>query len=74
MTVGEVRDGGNVRGDAVRWTLKLPVFALRDGTRVPMRPCHSAGSRFWQAMEAIRKFLGDGTRDDFPVGWIFDSY
>jgi hypothetical protein len=53
-------------------TRDRPVLILQDGTEVPLRPYHSAGSQSWQAVEAIRKFLGDPRRDDFPVGYIFD--
>lgn len=69
-TVSTVRDSAD---DTIKSTTKLPVFVMKDGTRVPMRPYHSAGSQSWKAIEAIRKFLGDDNRDDFPVGWIFDD-
>lgn len=69
-TVSTVRDNPTNR---VKNPTKLPVFVMNDGTRVPMRPYHSAGSQSWKAIEAIRKFIGDDNRDDFPVGWIFDD-
>jgi len=69
-TVSTVSDSAT---DTVKSTTKLPVFVMKDGTRVPMRPYHSAGSQSWKAIEAIRKFLGDDNRDDFPVGWLFDD-
>ena len=59
--------------DLVQQTNKQPVFVLKDGTKVPMRPYHSAGGQSWQAIEAIRKFMGDPRRDDFPTGWIHDD-
>lgn len=66
--VSEVRSAES--GDTS--SIKRPVFVLKDGTKVPMRPYHSAGGQSWQAIEAIRKFIGDPKRDDFPVGYIFD--
>ncbi|MCR9135401.1 MAG: hypothetical protein NXI27_05365 [Alphaproteobacteria bacterium] len=69
-TVSTVSDAST---DTVKSPTKLPVFVMNDGTRVPMRPYHSAGSQSWKAIEAIRKFIGDDNRDDFPVGWIFDD-
>lgn len=70
--VSTVRGSAHDLSDTAGSTLDQPVFVLRDGSRVPMRPYHSAGSQSWEAVEAIRKFLGDDNRDDFPVGWIFD--
>ena len=67
--VSEVRSTPDSQS-AVQNTNKQPVFVLKDGTKVPMRPYHSAGSQSWEAIEAIRKFMGDPRRDDFPVGWI----
>ncbi len=72
-TVSTIRDVASDPSDTVRNPTKQPVFVMKDGTIVPMRPYHSAGSQSWKAIEAIRKFLGDDTRDDFPVGWIFDD-
>jgi len=46
-----------------------PDLVLVDGTRVPMRPYHSAGSQSWHAVAAIKLFLGQDL-DDAPVGWI----
>ncbi|WP_375186397.1 hypothetical protein [Pseudooceanicola sp.] len=46
-----------------------PDLVLKDGTRVPMRPYHSAGSQSWHAVAAIKLFLGQDL-DDAPVGWI----
>ena len=60
-------------GETLRNPNKQPVFVLKDGTKVPMRPYHSAGAQSWQTIEAIRKFMGDPRRDDFPTGWIFDE-
>ena len=68
--VSEVRTNAD-RMDKIEHTNKQPVFVLKDGTKVPMRPYHSAGAQSWEAIEAIRKFMGDPRRDDFPVGWIF---
>ena len=60
--------------DAVhRSSIKRPVFVLTDGTKVPMRPYHAAGGQSWRTIEAIRTFMGDPNRDDFPVGYLFDD-
>ena len=67
--VSEVRSATDTDAPA-QSTNKQPVFVLKDGTKVPMRPYHSAGGQSWEAIEAIRKFMGDPRRDDFPVGWI----
>jgi hypothetical protein len=69
-TVSEVKEASS---DAIKSTTKLPVFVMNDGTTVPMRPYHSAGGQSWKAIEAIRKFIGDDNRDDFPVGYLFDD-
>jgi len=66
--VSEVGRQGQTRGHGQ----KRPVILLTDGTRVPMRPYHSAGSQSWEAVIAVRKFLGHDS-PDLPVGWIPDD-
>ncbi|WP_407492575.1 hypothetical protein [Pseudooceanicola sp. MF1-13] len=46
-----------------------PDLVLKDGTRVPMRPYHAAGSQSWNAVAAVKLFLGQDL-DDAPTGWI----
>lgn len=53
--------------------LKRPVLVLLDGTRVPARPYHSAGGQSWDAVIAIRKFIGQDKTDDLPVGRLSDD-
>lgn len=54
-----------------------PVLILQDGTPVPVRPYHSAGSQSWHVVAAIKLFLGQDLHDA-PVGWIppeaFDQF
>jgi hypothetical protein len=54
-----------------------PNLVLRDGTRVPMRPYLAAGGQSWNAVAAVKLFLGQPL-EDAPVGWIspaeFDTY
>lgn len=67
--VSEIRDSGVTRGNG----RKRPVIVLKDGTRVPIRPYHSAGAQSWHAIMAIRRFIGQEKTDDLPVGWIPDD-
>lgn len=46
-----------------------PSLIMKDGTVVPMRPYHAAGGQSWQAVAAVRLFLGQRL-DDAPVGWL----
>lgn len=46
-----------------------PHLRLTDGTYVPMRPYHAAGSQSWHAVAAVKLFLGQDL-DDAPVGWL----
>ena len=46
-----------------------PDLILTDGTRIPMRPYHSAGTQSWEAVAGVKLFLGQKL-DDAPVGWI----
>lgn len=64
--VSELRRAGETRGDGQ----KRPVIVLKDGSRVPIRPYHSAGAQSWTAIMAIRRFIGQDMTDDLPVGWI----
>lgn len=64
--VSEFRRAGETRGDGG----KRPVIVLKDGSRVPIRPYHSAGGQSWTAIMAIRRFIGQDKTDDLPVGWI----
>lgn len=54
-----------------------PNLVLRDGTRVPMRPYHAAGTQSWNAVAAVKLFLGQDL-DDAPTGWLppqeFDTF
>lgn len=56
---GDMRDNG----------LKQPVLILTDGTRVPLRPYHSAGGASFGAVAAIQHFLGQPITGA-PVGWL----
>jgi len=67
--VSETRGSGDSRGSGH----KRPVIVLKDGTRVPIRPYHSAGAQSWNAIIAIRRFVGQEKTDDLPVGWISDD-
>lgn len=67
--VSEIRGSGDSRGSGA----KRPVIVLKDGTRVPIRPYHSAGAQSWDAIIAIRRFVGQDKMDDIPVGWISDD-
>ncbi len=60
-------------GDSHGGGRKRPVIVLKDGTRVPIRPYLSAGAQTWDAIIAIRRFIGQERRDDLPVGWISDD-
>ncbi|MEM0989318.1 MAG: hypothetical protein AAGK00_10590 [Pseudomonadota bacterium] len=55
-----------------------PVMVLKDGTEVPMRPYHSAGTQSWHAVAAVKLFLGQSIADEAPTGWLppeeFDEY
>ncbi|MGR3323637.1 MAG: hypothetical protein ACU0DK_17095 [Pseudooceanicola sp.] len=46
-----------------------PDLLLKDGTRVPVRPYHSAGTQSWHVVAAVKLFLGQRL-DDAPVGWL----
>ena len=46
-----------------------PHLLLKDGTYVPMRPYHAAGSQSWHAVAALKLFLGQKL-EDAPVGWL----
>ncbi len=67
--VSEIRASGESHGGG----RKQPVIILKDGTRVPIRPYHSAGAQSWNAIIAIRRFIGQEKIDDLPVGWISDD-
>ena len=67
--VSEIRKAGESHGSG----RKRPVIVLKDGTRVPIRPYHSAGAQSWDAIIAIRRFVGQEKTDDLPVGWISDD-
>jgi len=67
--VSETRRSGESRGNR----LNQPELALKDGTRAPIRPYHSAGAQSWTAVMAIRRFIGQDKTDDLPVGWIPDD-
>ena len=54
--------------DAMRGSFR-PDLVLKDGTRIPMRPYHSAGTQSWEAVAGVKLFLGQRL-DDAPVGWI----
>ncbi len=67
--VSETRGTGDSHGGG----RKQPVIVLKDGTRVPIRPYYSAGAQSWNAIIAIRRFIGQEKTDDLPVGWISDD-
>ncbi|MDH3668700.1 MAG: hypothetical protein OEN23_17380 [Paracoccaceae bacterium] len=67
--VSVIRGSGDSRGSG----RKQPVIVLQDSTRVPIRPYHSAGAQSWNAVIAIRRFIGQEKMDDLPVGWISDD-
>jgi len=46
-----------------------PDLVLKDGKHVPMRPYFSAGSQSWNAVAAVKLFLGQKL-EDTPVGWL----
>lgn len=46
-----------------------PVLVLKDGTRVPLRPYHSAGGASFDTVAAIQHFLGQDIVGA-PVGWL----
>lgn len=54
-----------------------PELILKDGTRAPMRPYHSAGSQSWHMVAAVTLFL-DQPLKSAPVEWIppeeFDTF
>ncbi len=63
--LSEVRRADETRGNG----LKRPVLVLKDGTRAPLRPDHSAGGMSFNAVAAIQHFLGREITDA-PVGWL----
>ncbi len=56
---GDMRDNG----------LKQPMLVLKNGTRVPLRPYHSAGGASFDTVAAIQHFLGQPITGA-PVGWL----
>ncbi len=66
--LSEKRRADEMRGDGK----KRPVLVLKDGTRVPIRPYHSAGGQSFDAVAAIQRFLGQEVTGA-PVGWIPDE-
>ena len=58
--------------------VRRPVLILKDGTEAPMRPYHAAGSQSWNAVAAVKLFLGQSIAEDAPTGWIppeeFDTF
>lgn len=68
---------GTVGAQATDQGRDRPNLILTDGTHVPMRPYHAAGSQSWHAVAAVKLFLGQPL-EDAPVGWLppeaFDQY
>ena len=46
-----------------------PDLVMTDGTHVPMRPYHAAGMQSWNAVAAVKLFLGQQLKDA-PTGWL----
>ncbi len=63
--LSELRRSGQTKGNGQ----KQPVMIMKDGTRVPMRPYHSAGGQSFNAVAAIQLFLGQDIKGA-PVGWL----
>ncbi len=63
--LSEIRRADETSGNG----LKRPVLVLKDGTRTPLRPDHSAGGMSFEAVAAIQHFLGQEITDA-PVGWL----
>ncbi len=68
---------GTVGAQGTDSGIDRPHLLLTDGTYVPMRPYHAAGSQSWHAVAAVKLFLGQKL-EDAPVGWLppeaFDKY
>ena len=58
--------GGRGGGDS---GLHRPDLILTDRTRVPIRRYQAAGTQSWNAVAAIKLFLGQDL-EDAPVGWL----
>lgn len=65
----ETAEISQTRREGVSDGVDRPQLVMKDGTRVPMRPYHSAGTQSWHAVAAVKLFLGQRL-DDAPVGWI----
>ncbi|MET1415878.1 hypothetical protein ABVF61_26645 [Roseibium sp. HPY-6] len=56
---------------------KRPDMIMKDGTVVPMRPHHSAGTQSWHTVAAVKLFLNQPL-NEAPAGWIppseFDTF
>ncbi|MCG6884151.1 MAG: hypothetical protein LJE62_10405 [Silicimonas sp.] len=63
--ISEVRKSGETSGNGI----KQPVMVMKNGTRVPLRPYHSAGGMSFNAVAAIQLFLGQEITGA-PVGWL----
>ncbi|MEM1046772.1 MAG: hypothetical protein AAGL24_11485 [Pseudomonadota bacterium] len=65
----ETAEVSQTRRQGITGGVFRPDLVMKDGTRVPMRPYHSAGSQSWHAVAGVKLFLGQRL-DDAPVGWI----